>query len=258
MQQNNSNRNAEIEIDLMKLLREYLKYWWLILLCVAIAAGAMFVVTVKFITPVYRASCSLYINNSKANVVQDIATSSNMSAAQNLVPSYIETLKTNVFLSDVAACLGGEYEIGELKSMISAEQKKSTQFLNIYVKAEDPMEATRIATVVYELVPQVIPEIIDGSSAKPIDYPEVPTARFSPSYRRNVLIGAFIGIVLAVIIITLRSLLDVRIRTAEDLENLTNYPVLGRIPEFASVNKKRESYGYGSGSKPAAEKEGKA
>ena len=44
--------------------------------------------------------------------------------------------------------------------------------------------------------------------------------------------GALIGGVLAVIYVTLRCLMDVRIKEEEDLASLFDYPVLGNIPHF--------------------------
>ena len=60
-------REEVMEIDLQKLLMAYLRKWWLILLCGLVVAGGALLYTVKFITPLYQANVSVYVNNSSNN-----------------------------------------------------------------------------------------------------------------------------------------------------------------------------------------------
>ena len=60
-----------------------------------------------------------------------------------------------------------------------------------------------------------------------------------------------IGVALALFYITMRHLMDVRIKTSDDLEQLFEIPVLGQIPAFNAVDaKKKSGYGY-EGSAPS-------
>ena len=71
----------------------------------------------------------------------------------------------------------------------------------------------------------------------------MPTSRCSPSYSRSAMLGAVVGAVLAVLYVTLRSLLDVRIKEEEDLTALFDLPVLGQIPSFTqTANGKKRAY----------------
>ena len=65
-----------------------------------------------------------------------------------------------------------------------------------------------------------------------IDYAKVPEKRSSPSYSRNAVLGALLGGILAAAYVTLRCLMDVRIKEEEDLAALFDYPVLGQVPHF--------------------------
>ena len=59
--------------------------------------------------------------------------------------------------------------------------------------------------------------------------------------------GGLLGGVLAVGIVTLRYLLDVRIKDEEELAQLLDLPVLGRIPSYSQRNgKNSKNSGYQS------------
>lgn len=55
--------NDTVEIDLIKLFMAYLHKWWLILLCALVVGGGALLYTMKFITPLYQASITIYVNN---------------------------------------------------------------------------------------------------------------------------------------------------------------------------------------------------
>ena len=52
-------------------------------------------------------------------------------------------------------------------------------------------------------------------------------------------LGAIAGILLIVVILTVRDLLDVRIKSEEDLAEISDLPVLGRIPAFSSSREQK-------------------
>ena len=67
----------------------------------------------------------------------------------------------------------------------------------------------------------------------------MPTSRYTPSYRKNTLLGCAVGLLLAVIYVTLLYLMDVRIKNEEDLTQLFDLPMLGQIPSFAENERKK-------------------
>jgi len=71
----------------------------------------------------------------------------------------------------------------------------------------------------------------------------VPEERYSPSYRVNTMIGGVIGCALALAYVTLRFLMDVRIKDEDDLNQLFEYPILGQVPAFDKADSGRGGYG---------------
>ena len=65
----------------------------------------------------------------------------------------------------------------------------------------------------------------------------------SPSYKKNVLIGVLIGIVITSAIVIVMYLLDDKIHTGEDIEKYLGLSVLGVIPEVSNEKKKMRRKG---------------
>lgn len=238
-------REEVMEIDLQKLLMAYLRKWWLILLCGLVVAGGALLYTVKFITPLYQANVSVYVNNSSNNQPVDYVTSSNLDASQKLVNTYINIAKSDRVLDLVAEKLNGDYTVKELREMLSAAQVDKTEIFRIYITSPSPEEAARVANMMAEVAPGEISNLIEGSSARIIDYAKVPEQRYSPSYKKNTMMGGLIGCVLVVAYLTALFLLDVRIRDDEDLTSLTDLPILGQIPNIDAIkDSDRKKYGY--------------
>lgn len=243
-----------MEIDLQKLLLVYLKNWWLILLCGLLAAAVALIYTKNCITPLYRASVTVYVNNAKSSQTIDYITGSNLATSQQLVSTYVNIIQSDTVLTKVVESGGLDYTPEQVRSIMSANQVGETELFKVSISHPDPAMAAHIANTVAEVAPAEIAQIVEGSSTKIIDYAKVPEQRYTPSYSRNTLMGALLGCVLAAGFVTLRYLMDVRIKDEEDLEQLFDLPVLGQVPAFSQIKTKGQ-YGYGAQSptSPAGE-----
>lgn len=236
-------RNEEVqEIDLIKLVQEYLKRWWLIALCVLVGGGVALYGTMKLVTPLYQASITVYVNNTRSGEYVDYISGSNLQASQKLVSTYSNIIISDTVLSKVAAKVGDGYTAESLRKVLTTQQIGETELFNVFIRCADPEEAAYLANMVADIAPKELETFVEGSSAKIIDYAKVPTKRYSPSYSRNTALGAMLGLLLSAGYITIHCLLDVRIKEDSDLFELFDIPVLGQIPHFsnASSGKKGE------------------
>lgn len=229
------------EIDLRRLGSALLKRAWVIVLCAVIVAAAVFVYSKNFITPQYRTNISIYVNNSNKGQNGGIS-SSDLATSQRLVATYIDVLKSDLVLDQVAQQLKLNIPASALRGMLKAESPEGTEVLTVYVSNADKLLAAQIANAIADVAPGAIAEIVVGSSAKIIDRAKVPNAPYSPNNTNNALIGALIGVIIAVAGICLRELLDVRIKDEEDLARICAAPVLGNIPDFNTQNKSGHNY----------------
>ena len=243
MQDSLKEQTGRFDIDLQGLLLAYLHKWWIILICLILGASIAYGITYQFVTPMYQARISIYVNNNKSNEDKEYLSSADLSASQRLVNTYVSIAKSERVLEKISENLNGEYSIGWLNSAISASQLNDTELFCIYVLHEDPKEAARIANTAADVAPGEIAQIIEGTSAQVVDTAKVPTSRYSPSYKRMALFGGALGVFIAVIFITVHYLSDTRIKDENDLTSLYPLPVLGRIPNF-DIASSENSYGY--------------
>ncbi len=236
-------RDAEIvEFDLRRLLPAILNKIWLIvlvsLLCGMLSLGG----TLLLMTPKYQASTLFYVNNSVSLGDASIDISSgDISTSKSLVNSYIVILKTRGTLMDVIDYADSDRSYDELLSMVSASSVNKTEIFQVTVVSEDPYEAEKLANAIAHVIPKRISSVIEGSSAKVVDYAVLPGSPFTPSYTKNTAIGLMVGLLLSVCAIVLLEILDVAIRDEEDLQSICSYPILASVPDM-SVTSKRGYY----------------
>ena len=240
------DRKVEMELDLQKLLQAYLHKWWLIVVCAVLAASITWVFTANFVTPLYKATVTIYVNNAKSDEQMDIITNTNLVTSVRLVNTYINMIRSNTVLEAVAATPEVTLSAQEIRAAMSAAQVSETELFNVTITHADPETAAQVANAVAEVAPVKIADFVEGSSTKIIDYAKVPTAPSSPDIGKNCVLGALIGCVIALLYVTLRFLLDVRIKDEEDLAMLFDLPVLAQIPAFIPQGAIRRG-GYGKG-----------
>lgn len=239
-----TNENREgFEIDVQKLLLAYLSRWWIFVLCAVLAASIAAYITHNHITPMYRASVTIYVNNAARDQKVNYITNSNLETAQRLVSTYIYIIESDTVLEKVADAANLGMSAARLRSCLTAAQKGETELFTVSITHADPQMAARIANAVAEVAPGEIENFVEGSSTKIIDYAKVPGGPSSPNMSKNVMLGTISGFLLALIWITILFLMDVRVKDEEDLNAIFDVPVLGQIPAFLPEGSKgRGSY----------------
>lgn len=248
-------KNGEVEIDLQRVFAALWHRIWMLLVVAVLCAVVTFLVTYYFVTPMYESSAMFYVNNSDLSIGDAALNISqgDITAAKDLVESYIVILKTRTSLNDVIDYAGVDLTHGELRDMISAASVNSTEIFEVVVTSADPYEAERLANAIAYILPKRIDSIIDGTSARIVDSAVVPSSPSSPSYTVNTLAGFLIGFVLTAAVIVLQEIFDVTIRVEEDMEQVCKHPILAAVPDMGAPSKGSYYY-YGYGSKRRSSK----
>lgn len=222
-----------IEIDIWALVSACWKRIWMIVACAVIAGAVAFCYTLFFVTPMYEASATFYVNNSTTDGDTSIS-SSDLSTAQRLVLTYVNIIKSETVLDKVIAEGKLDMTTAQLRRLMEAKSVDETEMFRVSISHADPNTAANIANAIAAVAPTEIQNIMIGSATKVIDYAKVPQEPSSPSKTRNTILGGMIGFLLAVAVVLAQQLLDRRIKTEEDLTRIANVPVLGVIPHFQS------------------------
>ena len=247
--------NKTSELDLRVLFFALMRKLWLIVLCAVILGAVAFGYTQYFVTPMYRASTTIYVNNYRLGIEGSTTTltATDLNTAQRLVATYVINLKSDRVLNKVVQELDVQLTAEEIRGMITAEAVDETEVFEVRITNADPELAAQIANAIAKVAPDEIAEIVVGSSTKIIDYATVPKEPSSPNIMRNTVLGAVVGVVLAAVIVILQVLMDVRVHDEQDIVRISNAPILGRIPDFA-LDDKGDAYADAQ----KAEKESKA
>ena len=231
------------EVDVFGLIIILLKKAWLIVL-IALLVSASFVAGTKFlITPTYRSSFTAYVNNkSQFNNSQDSLTMSDISAAEQLVRAYSKTIESRAVLSAAAAAIRLNDSYDDIAAKISTEVENETFIITVYVVDTSPEAAYALAQSIANVAPNIIADIIEGSSMNIIDMPQKPNSIYKPSYIKNGVIGFLLGALGAVAYIVIKTMTDDKVKNESELESRFSIPVVGVIPDMLATPKSTNSY----------------
>ncbi len=227
MEQNQNNN--EIEIDLGELLMAlWAKKFIIILAGIATMLVAILISTVGM-SKVYQSTTKVNIMN-KENSDNAYVSSGDLTSSTQLTKDFQLIMQGREVMEAVIAELDLDMSADALGAMVSVEIPTDARMLYITVSHTQPYMARDIADAVREAGSEKIMEVMPTVNVvtwETADYPENPS---SPNVTRNAMLGALIGIALAVFGVLLVYLLDDTIKTPEDVERYLGVGVLGSIP----------------------------
>ena len=238
-----NDNNGETVIDLFELLGAFLKKIWLVVILTVAGAIVALAYTVLLVTPLYKSSALLYVNNSDFSLGSVSISTADLSAAKSLVATYSVILKSRTVTNEGIEAAGVNYTYEQMIDMVEAKAVDNTEVFSITVTSSNPAEAEMLANMYAEILPNKIADIVNGSEPKIVDYAVVAAKRSSPSYLKNTVLGALLGFVIAAAIVVISYLRDDIIHSEEYLtKTYPNIPLLTVVPDL--INTKSDGYGY--------------
>lgn len=226
------NENGWNIVDIFSMIW---KWWWIFALTFAIGATGMYVYSRYFVDKEYTASGKFYITSS-TDISSDM-TLAMLNANTRFSETYIELAKSDTVLSQVEQKLVQQgyhnYDVAQLRRMVSYAARNETEVLEVTVTDTDPYMAQAVANAILDVAPDEIKRIVKAGAAEVVDTAKLPTSPSSPNVLKNMVIGAFLGLLLGCAIIFCIEFFDTRIKTGANLEELYGLPVIGVIPEIS-------------------------
>lgn len=229
------------ELDIRTLLFTLLKNIKWIIAAVLVGAVLMSAYTVVMVDDTYRSQTKLYVNNYTDASGVSGASSSSISASQEMVKECIEVIKDDYVMSEVRlhlADLGYALTNRQILNALSLSQQGETAVLQVQAVTTDPKLSRAICQAVYDVAPDRLLEIIQIGSIKQMAPPTDGT-KTGPSVPRNAVIGALVGFILAAAVVLLVSMLDNTIKDEKDLKRHFDVVVLGVVPSFQEKKTKK-------------------
>lgn len=233
MNNNSVTKTEEFEIDLIEIAKLLWSKVWIIVIAMVVMAAILFSYAMIFITPTYKSSAKMYVNNTSFAIEKpNISISaSELTAAKSLLEVYVIILKTRLTLERVIDELKLDYTYEQLYGMVSANSVNSTEVFEVSVTGTDPAEAERIVSKIVEVLPERISEVVEGSSVRLVDHAVIPVSKQAPNCTKYAIIGLLLGALISCGAIIISYLLDDSLKGEEYLAQKYNIPILAIVPD---------------------------
>lgn len=234
------NDKNNFDINFPMLFHNLLSRLWIIILCGVIAASIAYGYVAFMVQPVYSSTATIYIGNSQGyENLQDV----NLSGS--LAKDYEEIIKRPAVLDKVVEKLGLKMTTSQLRSCVSVVNVTDTRILDITVETPDPALSKNIADAICEVAQDEIVSIIKENYVTPVDEGSINSTPSNINLPLSMIFAAIAGILASVAAITIRTVMDDKIKTPDDIERYLGLSVLGTTPyikefgEASSFRKKR-------------------
>ena len=222
------------EINLTELFNYFLKKSLIIIFITVIFAFGGIIYGAFIKAPLYQSSTTIILISETSN--NQSLTNSDVQLNQNLVSTYSEIVKSRKVVNEVIDNLSLEYSYEELNKNIKVTAVDDTQIIKITVTDEDSKKAFEIANEIGAVFVQEIPDLYKISNVNVLDKALESESPYNINVVKDTVICALIGLVLSCGLVFVIFYFDRSITNAEQIENIIQLPVLGKVHEEKGDN----------------------
>lgn len=236
--QKSQKDTARAEVSLWSIVGLLLrKIHWLIAAGLAFGIGVYLVLSL-LVTPTFESRVTFYVYNNSGGASQSGSIDkSDLQAAESLATTYSKILESNSVLNAVLSDLNSTLTRKELAQIVDVAVVTNTQLLEVVITSTDANFACKVAESFASVAPAEIVRITNAGGVEVVDHPEVATEQASPRTAFDTAIAVVVGVIIAAVIIILKTLSDTTIYLPEDIEKLVGVAVIGQIPEIEGTEK---------------------
>lgn len=230
-------------IELLRYLRVLRQRWLLVVVVIAAAILAAFLITPR--TPQYVSNTTLLIGPVSTDVSSGSVEldPSRQTGLTFLALTYIQMLQSLPVAEETVRQTGVDISPQTLADSVQALNAPGTQLLRVSVRSDDPGEAQVLTDATAQSFIELLREQqelqaaangdAEGTFLSPVTVYAAATLPDTPldnGLTQNVLLALLFGVLLAVGLVLVLEYVDLTLRTPEDIERRTGLPVLGVIP----------------------------
>ncbi|MGG5260592.1 polysaccharide biosynthesis tyrosine autokinase [Phycicoccus avicenniae] len=214
---------------------------WRVIVLVVLAAVFLSTVATLTSTKQYESTTQFFVSTTGSE--DSVSLLQGSTFTQQRVKSYTQLLSTPRILDPVAQAVGGDAT--SVARQVTATTPPDTVLIEVAVRDSDPERARAIGTAIAAEFPAAVSELESPQGAKSspvkvtvVQPPTTPAGPVSPKPLRNVALGAVLGLLLGLGLAVLRQVLDKGIKTADDVKQITDAPILGAIQHDPDAQKR--------------------
>lgn len=212
-------------LELFKLLKKHLALVVVLPVVLAIATAG---VSWGLMQNQYTATVSVYVltsSSSEQNTIQN----SDLTASQLMANDIAELAGSDIVAERTAEQLGMSSLDGY---KISVNSSTTTRVIEISVTTGQAEAASVVANKIAEVLSSTAQDVMGVESVNVVDQAKAPDAPSGPNRVMYTAVAFLAGIFLAVAIVVVMDMVNTRVRTPEEAEELLGVPVIGRIPKI--------------------------
>lgn len=232
------------ELDLKQLIGIFWSRKLEIILIIIIFAIIGVIYTIAFTTPMYSSSTTLVLasSNSKQSSSNTI-TATDITVNSKLVSTYSELVKSKNVIREVIDNLQMDINEEELRNNVKVSSVKDTELLEITVTTKEAEVAPKVANEIAKVFTEKVKEIYNIENVQVVDEAEISNTPSNINHKKDIVIFAFIGLVVAFMYVLIANMLDTTVKTAEEVEKEFKLPVLASIPVYNTDLQKSKGRG---------------
>ena len=230
------------ELDLKELFNIFWSKKVQIILIVLIFIALGVIYTVGFTTPMYSSSTTLLLAGSESSggEATNSITTTDITLNSKLVSTYSVLVRSKDVLRQVISNLGMNISWESLRNNVKVSSVEDTEVIEISVTTNNAENSANIANEIAKVFTEKVAEIYNINNVHVVDEAEPENTPSNINHEKDVIIFAFIGLVVAVIYVLVSNMLDTTIKTAEDIEKEFKLPVLASVPVYENAIQKRK------------------
>ena len=227
-------KNSSQKIDIKKLFAYLLRNLWIILICIGIGFGWLFIKTKYYTEDTYTATATMYVLNGNPNMINyQYANSNDLYSAVQLLDTYMVVVRSSKVLNVVAERLNANYpgiSADFISNTLSMGSVSQTGVLEIACVTTKPKLSADICNAVVDVAPAEIIRVVNAGSIEVIDYAEIPIYPDNRSPMRRGVTGGMVGGLIAAAFLVLVFVLNHKVTDVESVTEAYTPPVLAIIP----------------------------
>lgn len=212
-------------LELLTLMRKHLKLVIALPLACVLATA---LVSWAALPNTYTASVSMYVLT-KASTASgaDGITNTDLTASQMLTNDVATLIKSERVMTDTAKSLQMT-SLDDYK--VNVTSSTTTRVVTVSVTGESAQSVAIIVNQLAKTIDEVAQEVMDVRSVNVIDEAGEPQVPSGPPRVMYTTVALFAGLFVAMALVVLMDMLNTRVRNPEEIEELLDVPVIGRIP----------------------------
>ena len=228
-------------IEIARYYKLFKKKAWILILGIVLGGVISGLITSNLIDPIYQAKTTIIIDTKNStettydnvygsnNKIQGQVTEGDINFSSKIAGTYMPILKSRKVIDKVINQLNLNMSYEYLSQCITTTQVNQGQIIDIEVRSKDPKMSYDVANTLPKVFSEELEKLTKFDGVQVIDSAIMPQNQVYPNVQQNKMIGAMLGLAIAILLVLIVDYLDNKLKTPQDIEEYLELPLLGVV-----------------------------